>query len=97
MLQLAANIALTRNERYDGAGCPHRLAGKQIPIEARIVAIADVYDALTCNRVYRPAMTVAQAVSILEDGRGTHFDPTLLDHFLTGLGETETAHPEPPE
>ena len=49
------------------------------------MAIADVFDALTCDRVYRPAMTVVEAVAILRDGRGTHFDPVLLDQFLADL------------
>jgi putative two-component system response regulator len=54
------------------------------------VAIADVFDALTSDRVYRPAMTHDQALAIMREGRGTHFDPELLDHFLDGLDETET-------
>ncbi len=85
VLQTAAIIALTHHERYDGSGYPHRLAGERIPVEGRIVAIADVFDALTSDRVYRPAITVDQAVAILRDGRGTHFDPVLLDHFLGDL------------
>ncbi len=85
VLQTAAIIARTHHERYDGSGYPHRLAGERIPVEGRIVAIADVFDALTSDRVYRPAMTVDQAVAILRDGRGTHFDPVLLDHFLGDL------------
>jgi PAS domain S-box-containing protein len=85
VLQLAATIALTHHEHYDGGGYPHGLAGENIPIEGRIVAIADVFDALTSDRIYRPAMTVAQALAILRDGRGTHFDPVLLDHFLADL------------
>ncbi len=91
MLQTAAIIALTHHERYDGSGYPHRLAGERIPVEGRIVAIADVFDALTSDRVYRPAMTVDQAVAILRDGRGTHFDPVLLDHFLADLTATGEA------
>jgi PAS domain S-box-containing protein len=82
VLQLAASIALTHHEHYDGGGYPRGLAGESIPIEGRIVAIADVFDALTSDRVYRPAMTIDQALTILRDGRGTHFDPVLLGHFL---------------
>jgi len=85
VLQLAATIALTHHEHYDGGGYPRGLAGESIPIEGRIVAIADVFDALTSDRVYRPAMTIDQAVAILREGRGTHFDPVLLDHFLNDL------------
>jgi putative two-component system response regulator len=88
VLQLAASIALTHHERYDGTGYPHGVAGEQIPIEGRIVAIADVFDALTSDRVYRPAMSVDKALSILREGRGTHFDAVLLDLFLTSLPET---------
>jgi putative two-component system response regulator len=88
VLQLAATIALSHHERYDGQGYPHGLAGEHIPIEGRIVAIADVFDALTSDRVYRPAMSIDRALSILKDGRGTHFDPTLLDHFLADLKAT---------
>jgi PAS domain S-box-containing protein len=89
VLQLAATIALTHHEHYDGGGYPRGLAGESIPIEGRIVAIADVFDALTSDRVYRPAMTVDQAVAILRSGRGTHFDPVLLDHFLNNLHDAE--------
>jgi response regulator RpfG family c-di-GMP phosphodiesterase len=90
VLQLAATIALTHHEHYDGGGYPRGLTGEGIPIEGRIVAIADVFDALTSDRVYRPAMTFDQAVAILRQGRGTQFDPVLLDLFLTDLNETLT-------
>jgi putative two-component system response regulator len=89
VLQLAATIALTHHEHYDGGGYPRGLAGASIPIEGRIVAIADVFDALTSDRVYRPAMTIDQAVVIMRNGRGTHFDPVLLDHFLNDLHDAE--------
>jgi response regulator RpfG family c-di-GMP phosphodiesterase len=88
VLQLAASIALTHHERYDGSGYPRGLAGEHIPIEGRIVAIADVFDALTSDRPYRPAMTVAQALDILRAGRGTHFDPFLLDQFEADLNRS---------
>jgi PAS domain S-box-containing protein len=85
VLQLAATIALTHHERYDGGGYPRGLVGESIPIEGRIVAIADVFDALRSDRVYRPAMTIDRALTILRDGRGTHFDPVLLDQFLNNV------------
>jgi putative two-component system response regulator len=85
-LQLAATIALTHHERFDGGGYPRGLVGEEIPIEGRIVAIADVFDALTSDRVYRPAMSVDQAREILEAERDTHFDPVLLEHFLDDMG-----------
>jgi response regulator RpfG family c-di-GMP phosphodiesterase len=84
VLRLAATMALTHHEHHDGGGYPRGLAAESIPIEGRIVAIADVFDALTSDRVYRPAMTLHHARAILGDGRGTHFDPILLDHFLNG-------------
>jgi PAS domain S-box-containing protein len=87
VLQMAAVIALTHHERYDGTGYPRRLAGDEIPIEGRIVAIADVFDAITSDRVYRPAMSLEQAIAVLREGRGTHFDPVLLDHFLVDVAE----------
>lgn len=87
VLQIAAVIALTHHERYDGNGYPRRLVGDEIPIEGRIVAIADVFDAITSDRVYRLAMTREQAIAVLREGRGTHFDPVLLDHFLKDLAQ----------
>jgi response regulator RpfG family c-di-GMP phosphodiesterase len=96
VLELAATIALTHHEHFDGGGYPRGLAGESIPIEGRIVAIADVFDALTSDRVYRPAMTTDQAVVIMRNGRGTHFDPVLLDPFLNDLHDTEAEpHPTP--
>jgi PAS domain S-box-containing protein len=94
VLQLAATIALTHHEHFDGGGYPGGLAGEAIPIEGRIVAIADVFDALTSDRVYRTAMTHDQALAILRAGRGTHFDPVLLDHFIDDL-ETVAPWPSP--
>ncbi|MEN6458321.1 MAG: CHASE domain-containing protein [Thermoguttaceae bacterium] len=82
LLQMAREIALNHHERWDGKGYPHCLAGQDVPESARIVAIADVYDALTHDRVYRPAMPEEKALSILREGAGTHFDPLLLAHFF---------------
>jgi diguanylate cyclase (GGDEF)-like protein len=82
LLDLAASIALTHHERWDGAGYPMRLRGQEIPLEGRIVAVADVYDALTSDRVYRAAFSPEAAIEILIAGRGTQFDPTALDAFL---------------
>jgi HD-GYP domain-containing protein (c-di-GMP phosphodiesterase class II) len=82
LLELAASIALTHHERWDGSGYPQGLAGEDIPLEGRIVAIADVFDAMTHDRVYRAALPLEEAVQLMRDGRGTHFDPTLLDVFL---------------
>ncbi len=85
ILDMAATIALSHHEKWDGSGYPRGLAGEDIPIEGRIVAIADVFDALTTDRVYRSAYTVEQAVDMLREQRGRHFDPVLLDTFLEVL------------
>jgi putative two-component system response regulator len=82
LLDLAAEIAWTHHERFDGTGYPRGLAGVQIPIEGRITAVADVFDALTSDRVYRPALPVDEALEILREGRGSHFDPVVLDAFF---------------
>lgn len=87
MLQMAQEIAFCHHERWDGTGYPQRLSGPFIPESARIVAIVDVYDALSHDRVYRPAMAEEKVLAILNDGRGTHFDPMLLHLFLGLLPE----------
>ncbi len=87
VLCLAQEIARCHHEHWDGTGYPAGLRGTEIPESARIVAIVDAYDALTHDRVYRPAMTESEALAILEEGRGTHFDPRLLDLFMSLLPE----------
>ncbi len=89
LVQTGAVIALTHHERYDGSGYPRELAGQEIPPEGRIAAIADVFDALTTDRVYRSAMPVTTAVEMMQEQRGLHFDPDLLDDFMEGLPEVE--------
>jgi putative two-component system response regulator len=84
---MAALIALSHHEWYDGKGYPQRLSGDQIPLEGRIVAVADVFDALTSDRVYRPAFPVAKAIEMMRDERGTHFDPPILDILLESVEE----------
>jgi putative two-component system response regulator len=81
-LSVAAEIAATHHERMDGTGYPAGLVGSRIPLSGRIVALADVYDALTSKRVYKSAMTHEMAKSIIVKDRGTHFDPDLVDAFL---------------
>jgi methanogenic corrinoid protein MtbC1 len=88
ILDLAATIALSHHEKWDGSGYPRGLAGEAIPIEGRIVAIADVFDALTSDRVYRKAFSVEQAVEMMQAQRGRHFDPVLLDAFMEVLDNT---------
>jgi putative two-component system response regulator len=87
IIQQAADIALSHHERWDGGGYPHGLPGPEIPVAARIVALADVFDALTSNRVYRQALPLQAALALMEQGRGTQFDPQILDAFLAGLEE----------
>ncbi len=82
MLQMAARIALTHHEKFDGSGYPDSLAGEAIPLEGRIVAVADVFDALTSERPYKKAWEVSAAVDLLKEGRGAHFDPACVDAFL---------------
>ncbi len=82
LLELAATIARSHHERYDGKGYPQNLSGKDIPFEGRIAAVADVFDALTSKRVYKPAFSVPEAVQVLLDERGTGFDPQIVDAFI---------------
>lgn len=81
-LALATEIAYFHHEKWDGTGYPARIAGTQIPLSARIVALADVYDALTSRRPYKDAMSHEKARRIIFEGRGTHFDPEVVDAFL---------------
>jgi putative two-component system response regulator len=83
VLRLAAVIATTHHERWDGTGYPHGLAGTDIPIEGRITAVADVFDALSSERPYKPAFPREKCFKILEDGRGTQFDPDVLTAFFS--------------
>jgi PAS domain S-box-containing protein len=85
--RLAASIALTHHERFDGGGYPYGLAGEEIPLEGRITAVADVFDALLSDRSYRSAMSVDEAVAVIRGGRGTHFDPPIVDTLLDHLPE----------
>jgi PAS domain S-box-containing protein len=87
LLAIAATIALTHHERFDGSGYPHGLAGEEIPLEGRITAVADVFDALLSDRCYRDAMPVAQAVELIRQGRGSQFDPEVVDVLLEHLDE----------
>jgi putative two-component system response regulator len=81
-LRMAREIAESHHERWDGAGYPKGLKGEEIPLSGRIVALADVYDALVSRRVYKAAMTHVTARSIIMEGRGTHFDPRVVEAFL---------------
>ena len=82
LLRMAARIALTHHERFDGTGYPQGLEGEEIPIEGRIVAVADVFDALLSDRPYRPALGIDEAIETIREGRGTQFDPEVADVLL---------------
>lgn len=87
ILELAASIAYTHHERWDGTGYPCGLRGEEIPIEGRITAVADVFDALTHARPYKAAFSVEESLRILQEERGSHFDPQVLDAFFDSRDE----------
>lgn len=81
-LQIAENMALYHHERWDGNGYPVGLSGTEIPIEARIMSVVDVYDALTSQRPYKKPFTHERSMEIIREGKGTQFDPDLVDQFV---------------
>ncbi len=82
LLRMASRIAMTHHEKWDGSGYPLGLAGEQIPLEGRITAVADVFDALSSKRPYKAAFPLEKCLAILEEGRGKHFDTKVLDAFF---------------
>jgi putative two-component system response regulator len=86
-MQLAEEIAATHHEKFDGSGYPKGLKGEDISIEGRIVPICDVFDALTSVRPYKKAWTVEDAIDLLKKEKGKHFDPDLVDIFVSILPE----------
>ena len=89
MLQLAASIARTHHEKWDGTGYPEKLAGEAIPIEGRICCVADVFDALCSERPYKPKFPLKKCLEIMLSERGTRFDPKVLDAFFARFAEIE--------
>jgi len=87
ILKAARQIAIAHHERWDGRGYPYRLQEDEIPLVARIVSVADVFDALTSTRPYKSALPVDETVRIMTNGRGSQFDPKVIDAFLGSLGE----------
>ncbi len=85
-LAIAKEIAHFHHEKWDGSGYPEGLAGDAIPISARLMALADVFDALICRRVYKPPMPLEQASRIIIEGRSQHFDPDIVDAFVATAG-----------
>ncbi|MBQ7463312.1 MAG: HD domain-containing protein, partial [Lachnospiraceae bacterium] len=88
-LKEARNMAAYHHERWDGKGYPEGLYGEVIPLSARIMAVADVFDALTSPRVYKPAFPLEKALSILTEGSGTQFDPKCVEVFMENLPEVK--------
>jgi len=82
LLRAAAVLAWTHHEKFDGSGYPRGLVGQEIPLHGRIVAVADVFDALTSARLYKPAWTIERAIDYLQENRGAHFDPACVDAFM---------------
>ncbi|WP_087016294.1 HD-GYP domain-containing protein [Thaumasiovibrio subtropicus] len=89
-ISVAKEIAACHHEKWDGSGYPEGLQGQQIPLSARLMAVADVYDALISKRIYKDAFPHQKAINIIRDGRGSHFDPDIVDAFLAI--ETDCRH-----
>jgi putative two-component system response regulator len=92
LLRSGAMIALAHHERWDGSGYPFGLSGEAIPLEARICAVADVFDALSSERRYREALPLDIVFDMLASQRGRHFDPRVLDAFLSRRADVEAIH-----
>ena len=92
MLKVAKEVALCHHERWDGTGYPMGKKGEEIPLSARIMAIADVFDALVSKRVYKEAFAIEQAFEIIKESAGTHLDAGLVDVFLSIKDEIIEAH-----
>jgi response regulator RpfG family c-di-GMP phosphodiesterase len=93
VISLAKDIVYTHHERWDGSGYPRGLRGTAIPLAGRLVAVVDVYDALVEARAYKPAMEPARAREIIAAGRGTHFDPDIVDAFLKCFDRMQVLRP----
>jgi putative two-component system response regulator len=87
ILQIGSIIAQTHHEKFDGSGYPRGLKGEEIPIAGRLAAVCDVFDALTSERVYKEPIPVAEALKILEENSGTHFDPAIVEIFLKHIDQ----------
>jgi len=81
-MEMAEQIASGHHEKWDGSGYPNGLSGDAIPLPARLMALADVFDALSCRRVYKDAFPIEEVDRIIGEGRGTHFDPDLVDAYF---------------
>ena len=90
--KIAVNVAHYHHERWDGSGYPNRISGEEIPLEARIMALADVFDALVSKRCYKDAFSYDDAFRIIEEGLGTQFDPEVGRMFLECRGRFEALY-----
>ena len=97
MLIMARSIAATHHEKWDGSGYPHAISGADIPIEGRIAAICDVFDALTSTRPYKEAWPLEKAISFLKDNAGSHFDPSLVQQFIEIIPDVTSLRVEHPD
>ena len=93
---IAENVAHYHHERWDGSGYPEGLSGEAIPVEARIMAVADVYDALVSRRVYKEAFSFSKASDIILEGMGSQFDPALSDIYKKARPRLEKYYEEQP-
>jgi putative two-component system response regulator len=87
VLQVAETVAISHHEKWDGSGYPRGLQQEEIPLMGRITAVADVFDALTMKRCYKPAFSTGKSVEIITDGSGKHFDPRIIEVFMQRLDE----------
>ncbi len=92
LLRLAEEIALTHHERWDGTGYPVGLKGEAIPLSGRIVAVADVFDAIISTRPYRKARSIEEAIEVIENGAGTQFDPRVVDALMAHVDQVPSRH-----
>jgi response regulator RpfG family c-di-GMP phosphodiesterase len=86
-IRIGIEVAESHHERWDGSGYPHGLAGEAIPLPGRVLALADVYDAMTSRRVYKAALSHEQSVAAIREDRGKYFDPELVDCFFEAQDE----------
>jgi len=91
-LRLAEEIALTHHERWDGTGYPVGLRGEAIPLSGRIVAVADVFDAIISPRPYRKARSTEEAIEVIENGAGSQFDPRVVDALMAHVDQAPSRH-----
>ncbi|MRR10232.1 HD domain-containing protein [bacterium] len=92
LIRLSQVIAASHHEKWDGKGYPAGAAGEGIPLEGRIVALADVFDALSNKRVYKPAFSLVETLDIIKQGRGSHFDPAVVDAFIMGIDDVKAVY-----